>query len=1019
MSNDHPHSDASSPDTPLASPSEDELDDYEPLTPELVEDEAIRGDFVLKWAVVLLAFLLGSTRIGETMTLVHVKTGRYLARHGIIPPATDVFSYTARDRPWTNLSWGFDLIAAVVDAAGSFVGLSVVKALIAALIFGLIVHISRPGSPTWWGSLCAALALVATHLQLTAQPVLVTLLGTAIALWILQTRTLPGANPRRVWLLVPLFLIWSNVDSHAFLGMAIVVLHGVGECLATRWRSALPPVGGNCKAFWQATAAALVAMIVHPFGYKSLLAPWLVYGAEYPAFRDYYQGTHRGIPLPLGWPGLAYFPMTTGSFWTQLDLASVAALAMLTIPFFLFVLNRKNLEPAHVFVYLGCLVFAALSLHELPWAALVCAVLATLNGQAWYAANCRQSYSIETSELVFSRGGRALTVVAFAAIALFGGTGRLRDVRAPRSGYGVDHALASAIGDFRNQLAGDRSFDHRPFNQSLAQGDILIWIGEQVFADSRVGVYYDRSDAKNLLRTHWQTRDALRFEGGTAGGGGKGRAWKPVFDDFRVTHAVMRMGADASALSEIELLGLLFDEDHWQLVSLGPAAAVVYRRDIADPVLAEFVTSHTVDFKERAYQQQGPEIIPRDQRVRSPSFYQRYFWSNKRELEPEVQEALHLVRLVSLPLPPRYNETDQGAMAFLAIRLAQAGLSKNPDSADGYLALSQAYQFLADFEARHSISGLRSPSSGTRYLQAVIAYSQALLADPDSQTAHVGLYTLYQRAGRPELTLRHQEALERILAKRPGVEREQLTAITEQINRLTEQTQFVEDELARAPQGEAGLQLRVGTALSRGCILLALRDLDEQANLMNSNVAAERLRIGLLLEAGRIDDALDAAQRFAAVAAASGLTDWASLFALANLSEANYQGAIDAWDRETGQVASAAMNSTLQNLGLHSSDGMPWPLGTLRTAVDLLYSAPENIAYHELEMGLLTLEAGQLEAAQEHFRTSLRANPESSNRFLSAYYLFELTGERTDLLPPSENIPGTFSPESTPQESAP
>ena len=34
------------------------LPEYEPLTPEMVEDEAIRGDFVMKWAVILLAVLL-------------------------------------------------------------------------------------------------------------------------------------------------------------------------------------------------------------------------------------------------------------------------------------------------------------------------------------------------------------------------------------------------------------------------------------------------------------------------------------------------------------------------------------------------------------------------------------------------------------------------------------------------------------------------------------------------------------------------------------------------------------------------------------------------------------------------------------------------------------------------------------------------------------------------------------------------------------------------------------------------
>src|SRR5579863_9193853 len=58
-----------------------DFDESEPLTPDLVEEEAIRGDFVLRWGVVLLAFLLASTRIGDTDTsvLLHVKTGQFLA----------------------------------------------------------------------------------------------------------------------------------------------------------------------------------------------------------------------------------------------------------------------------------------------------------------------------------------------------------------------------------------------------------------------------------------------------------------------------------------------------------------------------------------------------------------------------------------------------------------------------------------------------------------------------------------------------------------------------------------------------------------------------------------------------------------------------------------------------------------------------------------------------------------------------------------------------------------------------
>jgi hypothetical protein len=387
------------------------------------------------------------------------------------------------------------------------------------------------------------------------------------------------------------------------------------------------------------------------------LGPWLVYGVDYPAFREYIQGTYLAMNVQPIWPGLLYFPMTTPSYWSNLDLASVAGLAILAAPAILFVLNVRRLDVSHVLIYSASLGLAILCIHELPFAALVSSVIATLEGQKWYATTCRQTYSLETSELVFSRGGRVLTVLVFAAIGLFGGTGRLRDPRFPRTGYGLDQTLATNINELKEQLEGDASFDHRPFNQLLTQGDVLIWVGEQVFVDNRAAVYYSREASKNLLLVHSQTRDALRPPRDKQAGGSaasRRKAWKSTFDDYEITHAVLRMSPDAlSGIDYDSLLGLMQDERNWQLTSLGAMAAVFYRQDINNPALAKYVADHTVNFHDQAFREEQEVSDPRDQRVRPPSFYQRYFWSTKRDLPPEVQEALHLVRLASLPLPRR------------------------------------------------------------------------------------------------------------------------------------------------------------------------------------------------------------------------------------------------------------------------------------------------------------------------------------------------------------------------------
>src|SRR5262249_8793619 len=226
-------------------------------------------------------------------------------------------------------------------------------------------------------------------------------------------------------------------------------------------------------------------------------------------------------------------------FWRQLDIAALAALAVLLAAAVVFVLNWSRPDWGHLAVYAGFVLMAVACLHELAAAALVACVLATLNGQAWYAAACRQSYSTERRDVLLSQGGRALTVFILAAIAFFGGTGRMRDSTggSARTGYGLDRSLEMQLDGLRQQLSGDGRFDHRPFNTHLTQGDMLLWVGQKVFADSRVGVYFASDDADNLLAQHLKTRDALNGGNRREGGGEASPAVaEKTFARYKITH---------------------------------------------------------------------------------------------------------------------------------------------------------------------------------------------------------------------------------------------------------------------------------------------------------------------------------------------------------------------------------------------------------------------------------------------------------------------------------------------------
>src|SRR5262249_22497127 len=157
---------------------------------------------------------------------------------------------------------------------------------------------------------------------------------------------------------------------------------------------------------------------------------------------------------------------------------------------------------------------------------------------------CRQNYSIERRDVLLSQGGRAATVLFLSGIAFFGGTGRMRDSTGmpARTGYGLDPSLELALDDLRQQLVEDASLDERPFNTHLTQGDQLIWVGQKVFADSRVIVYFAGDEADNLLAQHQLTRDTLAAKRSREGAvDPKPASAATTFDKYGITHVVCRL----------------------------------------------------------------------------------------------------------------------------------------------------------------------------------------------------------------------------------------------------------------------------------------------------------------------------------------------------------------------------------------------------------------------------------------------------------------------------------------------
>ena len=274
----------------------------------MVEEEAERGDFMLRWAVVLLAILLGCYGIHQTTTLLRTASGQYMASHGLLPPSSDVFSLTATNRTWVNLGWGTDLILAGLYALpGQEICLTLFAAVLAGLTLGLMVHISRPGLPSWWTSVMASVALLAAFPQFVAGPESVTLLGLALQLWLLHRFGLSGRS-RDLWSLVGVQLLWVNLDPRAWIGLLLLLLYGIGESLGNRSNRPGLASAEQRKLYWLVTGGVAVACLINPFHIDALLAPFVLYGTEYPALQTY---NLLGLDQPAPIERLQYFPLTS------------------------------------------------------------------------------------------------------------------------------------------------------------------------------------------------------------------------------------------------------------------------------------------------------------------------------------------------------------------------------------------------------------------------------------------------------------------------------------------------------------------------------------------------------------------------------------------------------------------------------------------------------------------------------------------------------------------------------------
>ncbi len=987
----------------------DDLPDFEPLTPELVEDEAIRGDFMLRWASVLIAMLLGWTVIDGTDILVQIRSGEYMAAHGVLPPRTDVFSSTAGERPWINLSWVNDLTWASIWRAGGDSLLSVTAAVLAAITFWILGRISLPGVSTWWGSVCAVIAAIACFPFLTAGTDIVTLLGVALMLaWI--HRVPDDDHPRSLLALAVLMVAWTNLDPRAWLGVALLIAWTVGEAVQSRKSSAYDS-SLTLKSLLTSVGVATACLLVNPFHIHAITSALTQYTLEYPALRQF--GNSRS-PFRFTW-----LPMSSVDFWTSLNYFSGAGLLLMVVALTTLLISFRQVRCSHWLLFVLANGLAIANAHELPAASLINCVLATLNAQAWYLKNFRQEYSVELSELLFSRGGRALTVLACFGLCFAAVGGHLMGADGRRVGMGFSQDLTNQISSL-SEVVSD-SLDDRPFNFVLSQGDQLIWVGQRPFADTRVRLF---AKSPSILEELQQARLALRLSREGMPGTGDRATWQKIFDRYDITHVLPRLSPPSP--DYVTFRDLLASTD-WRLTRLGATAASFYRTDLRDDTaLAEYVARHDqsniVDHVFRSPLEKAEVTQFRTANPRPPSFYDQVMFLRSTPIANDLQMMQHRAAMIE---SGTLTIDRVLALAYDALRHAHAGFHDSPQESQAYQTQARLYQIVDEVERGILASDSVQFSDSLRYFQVISSYHLALQCDPFDSFAHYGLFEVYLAHNRIDLALEHLLAFQGLTRSLTRVSRDSpdfnsaqeqgyavLSELTDAVDRIREQKQ------TQVQTPDADRAAIVQSLLEVGCPGLALEVIEEDLTMTAGNPALQLLYGRLLLEVGRIEEANDQIQGLESIAVSSNLTEWPATAAFAAVSEGNLQRALSVLADEYKRLAeaTASLLTAVSPLGppmpMLTRDLSPdWP-ASLATGVQwqlqgaraFLEQIDPQLALNELRSAQIAMEAGKNQQAIDLFEQLLKRNPQTPLRALVGVYLKLLTGEDIGPRPESTTI---------------
>jgi hypothetical protein len=1053
----------------------------EPWTPARVLEWNRYYDLYVAGFVVLLAFLGSANKIpaGNSAIWSLLQAGRQISEAGA-PVVTDRTSIAGDGQPWVNIPWLYEVSHYAIFQAAASLGpkgeigapaalvanardqygagaLIAVDSLARGLTALLLLGLRRKGPGLWWAALCSAMALGVTLGPATIEQVSATATGEVVRSvrpWIgiqiggiaspasvvvpeswgllllavellLLHQAINLGKAGRLYGLVPLFLLWANVDESFSFGLVILAASTIGLAIAAR----RDPARASSRPAWIALGLALAATFANPSHVHGVMAAF-----------DSMLKPIAALPKSLGLVERPASFRSTFLFSTVFGPAGLDEIAKTLRFYFLalvglglasFLINRRDFSVPRFLAFLAAAALWSLSFNAFTGTfALVLAATLALNGQDWYQRTFGVDGRMGIGWTFWSTGGRLVTIAATGLAIASGVTGWHGQVGDPQFGFGFnpdDFPFESA------EAIRNAPIEGGILNTSLPQGDAIAWKAaskRKAYVDSRTHLYPPSVfDDLRELRTDLKNDDLAK--------------WQPVLDRLKISAVMIQPkignGQDLAKNTYAKLMG----SPNW-VPFYDDGTVVIFGRvdPKANPADVAYFRANRLDADELVYKR--PKLVAPWQRTPTPTELIDTVFQNRLLNRPQPHTAASLNWLEPANMPAGQLYLPDPAHCLMAIREARAALSAKPDDSIAFQILYIAYQRLMAQESA-LIQGIALTQENIAKISQVTPLNRVLVnrqrqlmtalnfrlqtltpaRTPDEQAnkanINYALAQLYLQSGfldlaRDRLSLIADEALT------SGLSDQFLTNLNRQNQELGKRFEQVRTQMEDLAINRRASPLdKALFARGNGAPGLAIKEL-EDVNDAGGNVPGVRpLLVDLYNDTGQPEKALEVILNLNVddPTLSSGIGTASYRQGLVYDLLGNYTNAAGLWlDRAINPLRTKrSMDAISAAQVLLAGE----PIPAVKTLLDL----PEKVniqAEWELELGMTALEGGlPPEFVADHLQNALKLEPNLTARPVVAYYLEKLGKPvppapkiATPTPPPAETKPAESTPKPDP-----